>query len=461
MDASSQVFDTCLGQLEAVGLIRRLLFRELTLLQPEILDNYCAWLAQSAQAEPNGLGCLPQHEALAGKFKMDTDRLLAPDAQRVIERYIILATIDEVVVGRSIAWLEKTTTGEMLVFPSEMRADLSDYPGDYIREVAFQFEGPVAAIYATLAVQLINSGEFTKEALYKNAAVLRDAAHRICGFVVEYPDRSDDAVGRLTVFFEPGTAANIKPLLLRYVNRQLERMALPASIQRERIYQCACGYTIPSEAVERRKQRRKHTVICPVCEITMPLDDLAEQSTRPDERVTSIEAEADAEQQRQKRLLVLSEREKNNEYDVFVCHNPKDRALATQLAGRLREQGILPWIDVAGAFAHTLPTPDHLKHLAQKVGVIAVVMGSSALGQPSEQEYHRSLLAFTAYIRQVAPERPRPAIIPVFLPDVPRQPERLAAQLRTLPAIDFRPPDGLDNREQMKSFVDSIVQHRT
>ncbi|KPV48647.1 hypothetical protein SE17_36935, partial [Kouleothrix aurantiaca] len=331
-----------------------------------------------------------------------------------------LATLQEL-VGRSIAWREQTSAGAMLVFPSEMRADLSEYPGSYIREVAFQFEGPVTAIYATLAVQLINSGKFTKEALYKNAAVFCDAAKQVCGFVVEYPDSNDDAVGRLTVFFDPGTPNDTNMVLLRYVNQQLERLALQGSVRRERIYQCRCGYTIPSEAVELRKERRRRTVICPVCEETMPLDDLAEQSAKPDGRIATIEADADAEQQRQKRVLVMAEREQNQEIDVFLCHNAEDRVLVNQLVTRLREQGILPWIDVAGRFAQ--PIRDgaaDLARIAQSVRAVAIVIGAHALGNPPEQEYYQTYINMHRALLQASPNHPRPPLIPVFLPDVPR-----------------------------------------
>lgn len=461
LESPPQVIDTCLAHLEAVGLIRRLPFRDLVLLQPEILDHYCAWLAQSAQNEPNGLGSLPEKEARAGKFTMDTDRLLAPDAMREIEKYIILATLQEL-VGRSIAWREQTSAGAMLVFPSEMRADLSEYPGSYIREVAFQFEGPVTAIYATLAVQLINSGKFTKEALYKNAAVFCDPAKQVCGFAVDYPDSNDDAVGRLTVFFGPGTPNDTKMVLLRYVNQQLERLALQGSVRRERIYQCTCGYTIPSEAVTLRKERRRRTVICPVCEETMPLDDLAEQSAEPDGRIATIEADADAEQQRQKRVLVMTEREQNQEIDVFLCHNAEDRALVNQLAMRLREQGILPWIDVAGRFAQPVPAgASDRERIAAGMRTVAIVIGAHALGNPPEQEYYGTYSNMQRVLLRSAPNRSRLPIIPVFLPDVPRQPEQLAPKLRNLAAIDFRQPAGFDARDVLALLVETIVRQRS
>jgi effector-associated domain 7 (EAD7)-containing protein len=173
---------------------------------------------------------------------------------------------------------------------------------------------------------------------------------------MDYPDIRNDALGRLLVFFEPETEKDVKLLLLRYVNQQLEKMALRDSVQRERVYQCLCGYTIPTEAINGRKRRGAVTAVCPVCVSETPIDDLAEESTRPDIRVADIETKADAEQQRQKRLLVLSERERSNEVHVVLCHNHEDRPVVQDLEQRLREQGILAWIDEHGMLViHTAP----------------------------------------------------------------------------------------------------------
>ena len=449
-EALTEAFDTCLGRLETAGLIRRLTFRNLVLLQPEILDHYCAWLALAARNEPDGLGSISEQDALDGRFSMDPDRALA--RHREVERYILLATVQEV-VERSIAWREATGRGIKLVFPSELRADMPQYPGGYVREVGFQFEGPVSAIYATLAVRLINSLEFKKQSLFKDAALFLGPHDRVCGFAMDYPDLRNDALGRLVVFFEPGTEKDVKLPLLRYVNQQLEKMALQDSVRRERVYQCICGYTIPTDAVELRKQRGARTAVCPVCVTEMPIDDLAEETAWPDKRVADIETRADAEQQRQKRLLVLRERARNKEFDVFLCHNRKDRRAGLQLAQRLLDQGILPWIDRQDELVARPATasPD-LARCAGSIRVVAIVLGEHALGNPQEQEYRVSLQHFLQ-----AHTRPHPAIVPVLLPEVPAQPSRLHPQLRNLNGVDFRLPGGMENQEQMKRLIQAIL----
>ena len=124
-----------------------------------MLDDYCGWLALAAREQPDGLGFIKEDDAQRGKFPMDAKR---PPEGKPEERTILLATVQEV-VGRNIAHRQETDEGIMLVFPSELNAELPDYPGGYSLAVAFRFEGPVGAIYATLAVTLINSIAFQKK----------------------------------------------------------------------------------------------------------------------------------------------------------------------------------------------------------------------------------------------------------------------------------------------------------
>src|SRR5207245_4169744 len=54
----SDQFVTCIGRVEAAGLIRRLSFGNLVLLQPEILDTYASALVNVVRDEPDGLGSI-------------------------------------------------------------------------------------------------------------------------------------------------------------------------------------------------------------------------------------------------------------------------------------------------------------------------------------------------------------------------------------------------------------------
>jgi hypothetical protein len=369
------------------------------------------------------------------------------------ERLMLLATVQEI-VERGIALREEIEKGPMLVFPSELRSDAPEYPREHALAVAFRFDGSVRAIYATLAVRPLNSLAFEKGALYRNAAVLRGPRKQVCGSAVDYPESDNDATGRLTVFFDPDTEKDLRLLFLRYINRHLERMALKGTVTRERIYQCACTYVIPEGAVGSRRRRGETTAICPDCGLHLPIDDLAEESAVHDDRADTIEADAQEEQERQKRMFILAERERGAEYHVFLCHNSKDKPDVGRLAGKLRDQGILPWIDEEGILPGAQFIPE-LERIIEEVPAAAIIVGPNWMGRWQKQEYYAFLQQL---VEHRAGRRKRLTLIPVLLPGAPVEPE-LPAFLRGINYVDLR-GGGLEDREQVRRLVRAILSVR-
>jgi small GTP-binding protein len=449
-EVSPAAFDVCVGQLEAAGLVKRLSFGDLVLLQPEMLDAYSAWMALAARQEPEGLGFLPERAARTGDFAMDSDRPLGGRGEEVL---LLTATVEDV-VGRGIALRQPTERGEMLVFPSELREDMPDDVPDHVRTMIFHFDGPVKAVYATLAVCLAHAPAFTRQRFYRDAAVFRSPSSEVCGFRMDYPRVSDDAHGRLTVFFDAGTSDTTKRTFLRYVNHQLELMAFSGSVQRERVYQCSCGYPepIPRSAVEWRLKRGETTAICNVCGRHIPLDSLAEQTTHLDRVVEHQIAESDAERERQRRLSVLSERERGGEYDVFLSYNSQDRTEVIQLAQRLRDHGVLPWFDRDELLPGTRFVPE-LERMLERIPCAAVIVGPHAFGPWHEHEY------YTVIQRELERRhdgRRRLRVIPVLLPGAVEPPPFLRGLVRA----DFRAAGDGTDREEFKKLVQAILTVR-
>ncbi len=445
-EVSEEVMETCLGRIEAAGLIRRMSFGGLVLLQPELLDAYGAWLAQAARTEPDGLGSIAEKQAKDGEFPMDDDR---PLAGREDEELLLLATVQDV-LSRGIALRQPTEAGDMLVFPSELRTDMPEYPGGYVQAVRFRFEGPVRAVYATLAVCLTHARAFERERFYRNAALFRAAGDHTCGFAMDYPDRSNDALGRLTVFFDPGTPRGTKLTFLRYVNQQLEQHAFEGSLERERIYQCACGNEIQPEAVAYRIAQGEKTAVCPFCVKHTPIDDLAEQSARMDRKVARQLAQSADERERQARVTVLDQRELGAEFHVFLSHNSKDRAAVQELAEALRDQGILPWVDTEQMLAGERFAPA-LEEVLDTVEAVAVVVGPNGIGRWHEMEYGVALQA-AVEDREIGRSL---RLIPVLLPGAPG---RLPAFLRGFGRVDLR--KGVEDLDSLIDLVHAILGKR-
>jgi small GTP-binding protein len=450
-DVAHDSFDICVGRLEAAGLVKRLSFGDHVLLQPEMLDDYSAWMALAARQEPDGLGFLSERTARAGGFAMDHDR---PMRDRAEEMLLLTATVEDV-VGRGIALRQPTEQGEMLVFPSELRDDMPDDVPEYVRAVIFHFDGPVKSVYATLAVCLAHAPAFSRQRFYRDAAVFRSAAGETCGFRMDYPRPSDDAHGQLTVFFDAGASQPTKLTFLRYVNRQLELLAFASSLRRDDVYRCDCGYPdpVPPAAVAWRLQRGERTVICIGCGRHLPLGTLADQSTRLDGAVEQQIAASDAERERQRRLSVMTERQRGAEYDVFLCHNSQEKAEVKRLADRLRDQGVLPWLDEEQLIAGTSLVAA-LEDVLDRIPCAAVIVGPHALGAWHEREYHalvQRLLAWRADARH------RLRVIPVLLPGAAEPPPFL----RSLVHVDFRGAAGLDDRTQLTRLLHAILTART
>lgn len=448
-DPAEDVFMACLGRLETVGLVRRMSFGDLVLLQPELLDAYSGWLALAARAEPDGLGFISERKARAGDFKMDADRRLKGHSD---EALLITATIEDV-VSRGIALRQPTEQGEMLVFPSELRAELPHYPGGYALAVRFSFKGPVREAYAALVVCLTHSPAFSKKDFFRNAALFRSAGGEICGVAVDYPEPTDEGRGRFTVFFEPTTGIGTKLTFLRYVTRQLETTAFQGTVARERVYQCdQCGKLIPTEDVEWRRTQGEKTALCGRCGRHLPIDDLADRSAEADPQVDEQIVLGNEEREKESRLVVLSERESRADFHVFLCHNSKDKQDVRLLAKLLRGQGILPWVDENGILAGAQFVPE-LERVIDRAPAAAVIMGPHSMGPWQKQEYYAFLQRFVEH--RLEPGRMRLRLIPLLLPGAP-QPEELPPFLRGFNWVDFR-ARGLEDRPELRKLVNAIM----
>lgn len=106
-------------------------------------------MVNAAKSEPDGLGCIVEEDALAGRFQMLADERVTSKHQ---EKLLLIATVEEL-LRHEIVLKVMGDGATDLVFPSQFtreRPDAPDVPG---KAVVFGFEGPLLNIYATLAVR--------------------------------------------------------------------------------------------------------------------------------------------------------------------------------------------------------------------------------------------------------------------------------------------------------------------
>ena len=188
-------FETCIGLVESRGLIRRLSFGNLVLLQPELLDTYASALVNAVRDDPDGFGSITERKAKAGDFAVPADQKLKDKEQ---EKLLLIAMIEDM-LRNEIALREEAEDGTYLIFPSQSTRENPNLPDPEGKAVVFSFEGPVQNVYATLAVRLSHSGMFQKKDFWKNAITYTT---RLGGSYGIFLHNSGEGLGELTLFFD-------------------------------------------------------------------------------------------------------------------------------------------------------------------------------------------------------------------------------------------------------------------
>ena len=252
-------FETCIGLVESQGLIRRLSFGNLILLQPERIDAYASALVNAVKNEPDGMGTITEEYAYAGRFSMSQDERLPHKEQ---EKLLLIAMVEDL-LRHEIALREQSPDGQLLVFPSQStreRPDLTDPEG---KSVTFTFEGPVMNVYATLGVRLSHSGLFQRKEMWKNAATYGARVGGTCGICLR---ELEEGQGELILFFDDAASEETRFQFEEFVHAHLQRRALAETIQRYRAFVCGeCGTPITEMQVARRRVRGFNWIECSVC----------------------------------------------------------------------------------------------------------------------------------------------------------------------------------------------------
>ena len=418
-------FEACLGRVEGRGLVRRLHFGGFILLQPELLDSYASALVQAAKEEPDGLGAIAEADALSATFRLAaTERIQS----REQEKLLLIATVEEL-LRHEVALKETTDRGVDLVFPSQFTRERPGAPHFAGRELTFRFEGSLHNIYATLAVRLARSLLFIRTDMWRNAATYSAAAGGLGGI---YLREIDEGVGELEVFFEEPTGAAVRRQFETYVSEHLHQRAAPGTVSKRRVLACpGCRYSLPDDLVEHKLARGARKMRCPDCEQhTITLVRAEDQATRPHAAVTEMHISANARRDSDIAATRLKGKVETNDFDVFLCHNSRDKEEVKAIGARLRTRGIYPWLDEweipPGARWQT-----ELEKQLSSIRSAAVFIGDRTPGPWQDTETQMLLQRFAGSRRP---------LIPVILGSRAGEP-RLPGFLRVYQLVDMRRPE--------------------
>ncbi len=420
-------FQTCVDRLRDAGLIRRLSFGGLVLLQPEVLDNYAAALINHARQEPDGFGCVSESVALEGRFEIPKEAKVASPAQ---ERLLLTAMVEDL-VANEIALLEPVEGGRALIFPSQFTRERPDLPDPAGKAAVWEFEGAVQNIYTTLAVRLAQSGFFEKDELWKNAVTyqLNVGAGRF-GFFVTEPE---EGRGRLTVFYENAPAAMARELFERFVEEHLATHALTGTVTRRRVVECAgCGTPVSDRVVGAVLKLGRTEVECQVCFAKVSLVDTgaAPATAQTVEKVREMERTAEANRRLAEARQIIHGKRLAGDFDVFLSHRTPDKPEVRKIADALEARGILPWLDEREIRPGELWQEALTKQIA-KVKTMAVFLGDVPYDRYQKLEAQKFLSEF---VNRGA------AVIPLILRGAKSEPE-VPEFLPLFQAVDFRKAD--------------------
>ncbi len=422
-DELRKQFDTCIGLLASRGLIERFSFGDLILLQPEILDAYASAMVNAARTEPDGLGYIREEDAQTGKFPMPASERLSSLGQ---EKLLLIATIQKL-LRHEIALRVEADDSSFLVFPSQLTRENPDLPAPSGKAMKIRFEGAILNIYATMVVRLAQSGLFRVRDMWKNAVAYSAVANgAVCGLLLQ---ELSESAAELILFYDENTSEYVRYQFEHYIHSHLRRRALPNTIAHSYFVICSgCQYVVPDQVVEMRKERFFEWVDCPVCGNRISLIGPKDETVPAKPAwITKMNRVANQQRDKAEAISTLKGKIALGSYDVFLCHNNKDKALVKRVGAKLREHGILPWLD-EWELRPGMPWQKILEHQIENVKAAAVFVGENGVGPWQDMEQ-------AAFIRQFV-QRECP-VIPIVLPNC-KQPPQLPYFLSGMTWVDFR-----------------------
>lgn len=414
-------FRALLAALDSEGLVRRLRFGDLVLLQPTVVGAYASMLVIAAQQVADGEGTLAEDDVLGLRIPLlENDRV----AEREHEEDIVHAAIEELLSSGS---LVRDEARGLLCLPSAVRRRPDDETWQRLRgRTVLRARALGDHAYASLVGSLVYSGLFSDWELWASRArfVRPDGA---ASWISVHPDRN--ARIRFELRHDPGVREVERGFFQELCRSRISRHSVGDDVETVDHVACEeCDTVVSPEQRRRRMDRGFDWITCGVCDGRVELGGSGKPSERPAD-VYAIETAASHTRTAALRSTEFALKEKRQLYDVFISYSHQDEELALLLAQELRRHGIRPWIDLWETSPGT-PWVTTIQEQVENMPCAAVLVGPSGVGPWQKDEVWFVLQEFLGRRCPIIPVLLRGAALPVMPP-----------LLRSLQAVDF-------NREQ-------------
>lgn len=421
-------FQACIGLVEAAGLLKRLSFGSLVLWQPEFIDFYASALINAARVEPDGLGSLEEDSVKSRNFFIPTEGRL----RDMHEEQLIMIAMLEDLLRRELILREKTSEGIFLVFPAQLTRDKPEPPMreekvTINRTAIFEFEGPIANIYASLVVRLSHSEYFKRKELWQNGSTYTTRSGETCGLLLR---SVGEGSAELTVYYEEvrdekgvrvkNITDETRDAFEGYVDAHVRRRAIRGTVNVQKVYSCRkCGLSLSNEQAKVAHEQKWPYMTCPnpQCDGKIYILDheeviqvVSQSGMVSGTRIQSMDEAADRSRERAAAAMTIAGKRQLKQFDVFMCHHTSDKPAVKLVANQLLDFGILPWLD-EWDIPPGQPWLPAIEHEIERIPAAAVFFGGEETAPWRDLEIQALLRQFV---------KRRCSVIPVILPTYPK-----------------------------------------
>jgi hypothetical protein len=284
VEFTDEQFRAVVGLLHGPGVVWKLEFGDLVLLQPERINAYAAALVRKVRKHIDEIGVIRETEVLEGELDYAGMARLPKE-----EEVLVLRSMHLMVVDRGLCIRQHLTTGNpLLVFPSLYKRERPARPSHPLILMTFRFEGHLDEIYATLVVRLHHTDAFKVKQLWLDAADFVSAADEKIGLKMTRHEEQ----GEITVFADGNVSENSRLMFVKYVHEHLK--AKDPNCVRVRHYVCQqakCKQAFADQAaIDRARAGKQKHVFCGHCGKKIVLDDVIEQKFSAEETARQAQA---------------------------------------------------------------------------------------------------------------------------------------------------------------------------